>query len=139
MQDLKVLLVDDEEEFVTTLSERLSLRGIATRVAMDGEQALREVQNEPPHVVVLDLMMPGIKGTETLRRIKKGHPHVQVILLTGHGSTRDGIEGMRLGAFDYLTKPLRLEDLLDKLREAGHIAQAEATAQAGNATQPVQG
>lgn len=122
MQDLKVLLVDDEEEFVTTLSERLALRGLATRVAMDGEQALREVQNDPPHVVVLDLMMPGIKGTETLRRIKTMHPGVQVILLTGHGSTRDGIEGMRLGAFDYLTKPLRLEDLLEKLREAGALA-----------------
>lgn len=124
MQELKVLLVDDEEEFVTTLAERLSLRGMATRIATDGEQALRAVEADPPHVVVLDLMMPGIKGTEALRRIKAGHPTVQVILLTGHGSARDGIEGMKLGAFDYLMKPLRLEDLLEKLHEAGRLAQA---------------
>ncbi|MEG6504087.1 response regulator [Nitratidesulfovibrio sp. 1201_IL3209] len=128
MQELKVLLVDDEEEFVTTLAERLSLRGMVTRIATDGEQALRAVEADPPHVVVLDLMMPGIKGTEALRRIKAGHPAVQVILLTGHGSARDGIEGMKLGAFDYLMKPLRLEDLLEKLHEAGRLAQA---AQAG--------
>ncbi len=100
MQELKVLLVDDEEEFVTTLAERLSLRGMVTRIATDGEQALRAVEADPPHVVVLDLMMPGIKGT------------------------RDGIEGMKLGAFDYLMKPLRLEDLLEKLHEAGRLAHA---------------
>lgn len=115
---LDILLVDDEEEFVTTLSERLSLRGMHTRVAMNGEQALREVQASAPDIVVLDLMMPGIKGIETLRRIKAHNPTIQVILLTGHGSTRDGIEGMKLGAFDYLTKPLRLEDLLEKIQEA---------------------
>ncbi len=125
MTTLNALLVDDEEEFVTTLCERLALRGIKARVATDGEQALREVEADPPDVMVLDVMMPGLKGTEVLRRIKAMRPRVQVILLTGHGSARDGIEGMKLGAFDYLMKPLKIEDLLAKLAEAGQIARSQ--------------
>ncbi len=125
MTSINALLVDDEEEFVTTLCERLALRGIKARVATDGEQALREVEADPPDVVVLDVMMPGLKGTEVLRRIKAMRPRVQVILLTGHGSARDGIEGMKLGAFDYLMKPLKIEDLLAKLAEAGQIARSQ--------------
>ena len=125
MTSINALLVDDEEEFVTTLCERLALRGIKARVATDGEQALREVGADPPDVVVLDVMMPGLKGTEVLRRIKAMRPRVQVILLTGHGSARDGIEGMKLGAFDYLMKPLKIEDLLAKLAEAGQIARSQ--------------
>ena len=124
MTTINALLVDDEEEFVTTLCERLALRGIKARVATDGEQALREVEADPPDVMVLDVMMPGLKGTEVLRRVKAQHPRVQVILLTGHGSAKDGIEGMKLGAFDYLMKPLKIEDLLAKLTEAGQLAQS---------------
>ena len=124
MTTLNALLVDDEEEFVTTLCERLALRGIKARVATDGEQALREVEADPPDVMGLDVMMPGLKGTEVLRRVKAQHPRVQVILLTGHGSAKDGIEGMKLGAFDYLMKPLKIEDLLAKLTEAGQLAQS---------------
>lgn len=122
MHDMDVLLVDDEVEFVTTLAERLELRGMKVRLATDGERALQEVARSQPHVMVLDLMMPGIKGTEVLRRVKAQWPWVEVILLTGHGSTRDGIDGMNMGAFDYLMKPLRIEDLLEKLAEAGRIA-----------------
>ncbi len=118
MDDWKVLLVDDEEEFVTTLAERLRLRGFHVQSATDGEGALRQIEADPPRVVVLDLLMPGLGGLEVLRIIKARNPSMPVILLTGRGSTREGIEGMRLGAFDYLLKPLRLDELIIKIREA---------------------
>ncbi len=117
-KDWNVLLVDDEREFVTTLSERLSLRGIASRVVFDGEAALLAVSESPPHVVVLDVMLPGMKGLEVLRGIKAGYPNVKVILLTGHGTTKNGIEGMKLGAFDYMIKPLDIDVLIEKMAEA---------------------
>ena len=118
MKDWRVLLVDDEEEFVTTLAERLKLRGIQVDTAFDGEQALQSIENDPPQLVVLDVLMPGISGLEVLKIMRTDHPDVQVILLTGHGSTRDGIEGMRLGAFDYLVKPVKIEELMEKMQEA---------------------
>jgi DNA-binding NtrC family response regulator len=115
---MNVLLVDDEEEFVTTLAERLELREMRVSVATDGETAIRIVDGERPQVVVADVKMPGMGGLDLLRLIKARHPDIQVILLTGHGSTRDGIKGMRLGAFDYLMKPVKIEDLIEKLRSA---------------------
>ncbi len=114
MENWKVLLVDDEEDFVSTLAERLALRGVKTRTAFNGEQALREVATDPPDIVVLDVMMPGMSGIDVLERIKADHPNLPVILLTGIGSAKDGVEGMRLGAFDYLMKPLQLEELTAK-------------------------
>ncbi|MEF3697066.1 response regulator [Desulfolutivibrio sp.] len=117
-KDWNVLLVDDEREFVTTLSERLALRGIASRVVFDGESALREVAENPPHLVILDVMLPGMRGLEVLRGIKAGFPNVKVILLTGHGTTKNGIEGMKLGAFDYMIKPLDIDVLIEKMTEA---------------------
>ena len=117
-KDWNVLLVDDEREFVTTLSERLGLRGIASRVVFDGESALREVAENPPHLVILDVMLPGMKGLEVLRGIRAGFPNVKVILLTGHGTTKNGIEGMKLGAFDYMIKPLDIDVLIEKMTEA---------------------
>jgi DNA-binding response OmpR family regulator len=113
-----ILLVDDEVEFVTTLAERLDLRDIAARVAHDGESALKAVAEDEPHVMVLDMMMPGMKGIEVLQRVREQHPSVQVILLTGQGKTRDGIDGMRHGAFAYLMKPLDIEELIRTLSEA---------------------
>jgi len=118
MKKLKILLVDDEEEFVTTLAERLELRGLQARAALNGEAALKMIEADTPEIVILDIMMPGIGGFEVLRRIKAQHPRLPVILLTGRGSTNEGIKGMRLGAFDYLMKPLNIEELLKKMQEA---------------------
>lgn len=124
MNDWNVLLVDDEEEFVQTLCERLDLRGIPCRVALEGESGLRMIEEQVPDVVVLDMFMPGLKGLEVLRLIRERHPRVQVILLTGQGATRDGMDGMKLGAFDYMIKPLSIDDLTAKIREAVKAARA---------------
>lgn len=118
MADYRVLLVDDEEEFVSALSERLMLRGIEVDSALNGEEALALMGEKVFEVVILDVMMPGLGGLEVLKQIKSTHPNTQVILLTGHGSTREGIEGMRLGAFDYLIKPVDIEEMLEKMKEA---------------------
>jgi len=118
MVQLKILLVDDEQEFVTTLAERLELRGMDVEIATDGEMALGLVETDPPQVVVLDVMMPGLVGMEVLERIKAVDSSIQVILLTGHGGTKDGIKGMQLGAFDYLIKPVDIDELIEKLNEA---------------------
>jgi DNA-binding response OmpR family regulator len=118
MSTWNILLVDDEVEFISTLAERLEIRGIAARVAYDGEAALKAVAENEPQVMVLDVMMPGIKGLDVLQRVKEEHPRVQVILLTGQGKTRDGIEGMRYGAFAYMMKPLDLDELIATLGEA---------------------
>ena len=118
MLQLKVLLVDDEKEFVTTLAERLELRGMRVEIATDGEMSLSMIETDPPQVVVLDVMMPGLSGMEVLARIKAIDPKIQVILLTGHGATKDGIKGMQLGAFDYLIKPVDIDELIEKLNEA---------------------
>lgn len=118
MNDARVLLVDDEEEFVSALAERLDIRGIDTRVATDGEQALELMAAQSFDVIVLDVIMPGISGLEVLQRIKEQKIPSAVILLTGHGSTREGLEGMRMGAFDYLMKPLDIDELITKMKEA---------------------
>ncbi len=114
----KVLLVDDERDYVETLSERLQLREVGTSVVYDGEQALAAVEEDEPEVMVLDLRMPGVDGTEVLERIKAGHPAVEVIILTGHGSPQDREECLRLGAFAFLQKPVDLEDLSEVMRRA---------------------
>ncbi len=114
----EVLLVDDEREFVETLSERLMLRDIGTAVAYDGEQALALLARQEPKVMVLDLKMPGLDGMEVLRRIKRRHPRVEVIILTGHGSARDRDTCLELGAFAYLQKPVDIEELSRTMRRA---------------------
>lgn len=118
MNTWNILLVDDEVDFIVTLAERLELRGVNARVVHDGESALKAVADNVPQVIVLDVMMPGMKGIEVLQKVKSEHPTVQVILLTGQGKTRDGIDGMRHGAFAYLTKPLDLEELIRTINEA---------------------
>jgi len=125
MAEYRVLLVDDEEEFVSALSERLMLRGIEVDSALNGEEALARMEEKEFEVVILDVMMPGLSGLEVLRQIKSTHPNTQVILLTGHGATREGMEGMRLGAFDYLIKPVDIEEMLEKMKEAAKTAHTD--------------
>ncbi len=127
---IKILLVDDEREFVNTLSERIRMRELGADIAFDGEQALELVSNEIPDVMVLDLRMPGIDGMEVLRRVKKEYPDVQVIILTGHGSEKDEQEARRLGAFDYLQKPVDIDTLVGKIRKA-YYARVERSFVAG--------
>jgi len=118
MEKIKILLVDDEQEFVETLSERIKMREHDSEVALDGEQALKKMQDDIPDVVVLDLKMPGIDGMEVLRRIRKAYPKVQVIMLTGHGSEKDEEEARKLGAFEYLEKPVEIDKLMKKIKKA---------------------
>ncbi|MGO9123115.1 MAG: response regulator [Desulfomonilaceae bacterium] len=118
MKEFKVLMVDDEEDFVTTLSERMKLREVDSEVALDGEQALQRVEEDIPDVMVLDLKMPGIDGLEVLRRVRKAYPQIPVVILTGHGSEKDEAEARRLGAFEYLQKPVDIEKLMRTLRKA---------------------
>jgi DNA-binding NtrC family response regulator len=118
MSGLRVLFVDDEEELVSAVVERLQLRGIEARGATAGVDALRLVERETFDVVVADVKMPGLGGLEVVRHIKALHPGLQVILLSGHGSQTDAKEGRRLGAFDYVEKPIDIEILIDILHNA---------------------
>lgn len=118
MAEFNALLVDDEEDFVSTLAERLRMRDINAEIATDGYEALEYIAKNKPPVIVLDVMMPGLNGLEVLAQIKSRHPELQVILLTGRGLTKDGIEGMRRGAFDYLVKPIKIEELMEKMNAA---------------------
>jgi len=114
-----VLIIDDEEDFVRTLNERLTLREMAVCTAFDGTAGLRELERHPnTDVVLLDIQMPGLGGIDTLRQIKASHPGVEVIMLTGHATVETAIEGMKLGAFDYLLEPYEMETLLQKLQAA---------------------
>jgi DNA-binding NtrC family response regulator len=117
---LKVLFVDDEEDFVHTMAERMEMREVGSEVALNGEQALLMLEEEVPDVMVLDLRMPGIDGMEVLRRVKRTYPQMEVIIMTGHGSDQDEKEALRLGAFDYLRKPVDINDLMEVVRSAGH-------------------
>ena len=114
----KVLLVDDEQQFVETLSERLLMRDVGSAVVYDGEQAISFVKDEEPEVMILDLKMPGIDGIEVLRRVKKTNPNIEVIILTGHGTEKDKEICMSLGAFAYLEKPVDIELLTKTLQAA---------------------
>jgi len=119
MQQPTILVVDDEGDFLETLMNRLKKRKIAALGCASGEEALRLVKENPFDVVVLDIKMPGgMDGIQTLREIKKVRPETEVILLTGHASLETSMEGMQAGAYDYLLKPIRLEDLLEKLAQA---------------------
>ena len=114
----KVLLVDDEKEFVESLSERINMRELETKIAYDGEDALKKIQDEVPDVVILDLRMPGIDGMEVLKRLKKDYPKVQVIILTGHGSDEDKKISKQLGAYEYFQKPTNINKLVKSINKA---------------------
>ena len=119
MDSFRVLVVDDEQDFLETLVNRLNKRDIDATGVLSGEKALEEVKKRLFDAIVLDIKMPGgMDGIEALREIKRIQPLAEVILLTGHASVETSIEGMKLGAFDYLLKPIKLEDLMIKLAEA---------------------
>jgi DNA-binding NtrC family response regulator len=118
MNALKVLFVDDEADFLETLMKRMKKRGVDVSGVNSGGEALELLDENPPDVVVLDVKMPGMDGIETLREIKKRYPLVEVIMLTGHANVEVAIEGMELGAFDYLMKPMAVDELFYKLQDA---------------------
>lgn len=114
-----ILLVDDEVPFVETMTKRLAKRELQVVAAFCGKEALVKLKEIPDiEVVILDVKMPGMDGIETLKEIKRNFPLTEVIMLTGHATVETGIEGMKLGAFDYLMKPCDIENLLVKVKEA---------------------
>ena len=119
MNELRVLIVDDEEELVSALVERLNLRGFVAQGVTTGAEALSVLEGQEFDVVLLDVKMPGLGGLELIRRIKGARPKQEVILLTGHGSVKSIEEGMALGAFDYLMKPVKIDNLVHILTAAG--------------------
>jgi two-component system, OmpR family, response regulator CpxR len=112
---IRVLLVDDEREFVDTLAERLELRDFGITKAFDGDEALARIAEADVDVVVLDVLMPGKDGLTTLREIKKTKPIIEVIMLTGNATVPSAIEGLQSGAHDYLMKPTETKDLVSKI------------------------
>jgi two-component system, OmpR family, response regulator len=118
MEQFKVLVVDDEPDFLETIVKRLKRRNISASGVDSGKKALEVVEQESFDVVVLDVLMPGMDGIETLRLMKKKKPFMEVIILTGHASVESGLQGMQLGAFDYVMKPADLDELIEKIRQA---------------------
>ena len=118
LDEIQVLLVDDEKEFLEILVKRLVKRKLKASGVGGGEEALQVLATRPVDVVLLDVKMPGMNGIETLREIKRKYPLVEVIMLTGHANMEAAIEGMEIGAFDYLTKPVDIDELLYKVQDA---------------------
>ena len=119
MELANVLLVDDEIPFVETMAKRLTKRGLEVSTAFSGEDALKALeQNDKIEVVILDVKMPGMDGNETLQTIRQKYPLLETIMLTGHATVESAIEGMKMGAFDYLMKPCEMGVLMIKVKEA---------------------
>ena len=114
----KVLLVDDEKEFTETLADRMRLRDMTVSTAGSATEALRKVEDESFDAIVLDLRMPEMDGIEFLKAVRKKHPELQVIMLTGQGKIKDSVEAMKLGALDFLEKPADLDLLTEKIHDA---------------------
>jgi two-component system OmpR family response regulator len=118
MEPFRVLVVDDEEDFLETIVKRLQRRDIDCMGVDSGQKALQRLDSEAFDVILLDVRMPGMDGIEALTEVKKKWPLREVILLTGHGSVESGIQGMQLGAFDYVMKPTDIDELIEKIRQA---------------------
>ena len=118
MDTIQVLLVDDEAEFSETLIKRMKKRNVDITGVKSGEEALMALDQNQVDVVILDVRMPGMDGIETLKEIKRKHPLIEVIMLTGHASVEVAVQGMELGAFDYLMKPMNIDELLYKVEDA---------------------
>lgn len=116
-EEIRVLLVDDEEDFVETLAERLELRGFAPAVAMNGRSALEQLEAHSPQIMILDLKMPGMSGLEVLRETKRRKPELPVVMLTGHGSDLERDEALASGAKTYLQKPVDIDSLSKLISE----------------------
>ncbi|MDO9566030.1 MAG: response regulator [Candidatus Desulfaltia sp.] len=121
MQRPKILMVDDEEDLMKTLVNRLNKRNFKTTGVLSGEEALETIKKDPFDVVVLDVKMRGIDGIETLRELKKIDPGIEVILLTGHASVDAALDGMKLGAYEFLMKPCKIEELIEKIDGAWEV------------------
>lgn len=115
----RVLLIDDEQEFLRTLSDRLKIRGLRVTTALSGAEALEKIAHQEFDVIIIDLSMPVMDGLETTRRIKKLSSASEVIILTGHGSIKSGVNAMKHGAYDFVEKPVEINRLLGKIRAAG--------------------
>ena len=115
---LKVLIADDEVEFASTIVARLNLRKFAATMVNSGKAALAAIDQDPPDVLLLDLKMPDLDGLEVLASLKEKYPNLAVIILTGHGSFEAGRQGMELGAYDYIMKPVDLNLLIGKIEDA---------------------
>lgn len=118
MEQMKMMLVDDEERFLSTTQKLLSRKGYDVLTASSGSEALDILRTHNVHVVILDVKMPGMDGIETLKAIKRNYPLVEVIMLTGHGTVDSAVEGLKSGATDYLTKPTDVQELIEKAEEA---------------------
>jgi len=118
MEAMKIMLVDDEERFLSTTQKLLTKKGIEVVSATSGAEALEMLRQMHIHVVILDVKMPGMDGNETLIEIKRQFPLVEVIMLTGHATVESAIDGLKSGATDYLIKPTEIDDLIAKAREA---------------------
>lgn len=118
LRDMRVLVVDDETDFLEMTVKRMNKKNIQCDGAKSGYEAIEKIQKENFDVVLLDVKMPGMDGVETLREIKRLKPLIEVIMLTGHASVESGIEGMKLGAFDYLMKPMELDKILETIHDA---------------------
>lgn len=115
---IRILIADDEVEFASTLATRLELRGYVTEIVNSGEATLEAISNQVPDLLLLDLKMPDLDGLEVLAKLRENNKELKVIILTGHGSFSSGNQGMVLGAFDYIMKPVEITLLLEKIADA---------------------
>jgi DNA-binding NtrC family response regulator len=134
-EDISILLVDDEPDFLETLAKRLRHRKLAVATAASGAEALAALEEAAAQVVVLDVKMPGMDGIAAIKEIKRRHPLIEVIMLTGHADLEASAQGMASGAFDYLLKPVAIDELVYKIQDAAQarslrVARMESLRQA---------
>jgi len=114
----RVLIVDDEKEFLEAMGERIAARGMDVAISMSAREALEKIENESFDAIIMDFQMPGMDGIEALKAIKAKNPELQIILLTGHASVKKGVEAMKEGALDYIEKPADMDEITQKIKEA---------------------